>query len=80
MYEGTGMRYKNGEYYWIKKHKGQTDWEIGRYVDSGGAFYPGLTDNDGRTHPGFILVGTRIGIFIDEVYKIGPVVEPPGEG
>ena len=67
------MELINGAYYWIKKMPHQMSWEIGRYVDSEGAFYPGLTDNDGRTHPGFILIGTRIGLYETEVYKIGPV-------
>lgn len=70
-------KYKTGAYYWIKKHEGQTDWEIGMYVDSEGAFYPGLVDPAGKTYPGFILIGTRIGIYVGEVYKIGPEAISP---
>ena len=76
------MKYKTGAYYWIKKHEGQTDWEIGMYVDHQGAFYPGLVDQVdqvGKVYPGFILTGTRIGIYEDEVYKIGPEAIPPAK-
>lgn len=72
------MAYKTGAYYWIKQHE-QKDWEIGMYVDPTGAFYPGLVDQEGMTHPGFILIGTRIGIYEDEVYKIGPEAIPPAK-
>ena len=72
-------KYKTGAFYWIKKHEGQKDWEIGMYVDHQGAFYPGLVDQAGKVYPGFILTGTRIGIYEDEVYKIGPEAIPPAK-
>jgi len=73
------MSYKNGKYYWIKKHRGQKDWETAQYVDPQGAFHPGLVDQAGKTHQGFILIGTRVGIYIDEVFEIGPEAIPPEE-
>ena len=71
--------YKTGAFYWIKQHEGQTDWEIGMYVDHQGAFYPGLVDQAGKVYPGFILTGTRIGLYETEVYKIGPEAIPPAK-
>ena len=70
---------ENCAYYWIKKVPHQKHWEIGQYMDSGGAFYPGLTDSAGHTYPGFLLVGTRIGIYADLVHEVGPRIIPPGE-
>lgn len=71
MYEGTGMRYKTGKYYWIKVNDGDEDWEIGKYSESQAMFL------DTSFGPGFQVLGSAFGLSAGEIFQIGPEAVPP---